>query len=148
VAGVRLAIEPFHPMMAADRSVITSLAEANDLVERLSSPWVGLDVDSYHLWWDVALAEQMQRAGHTVMAVQLADWVLPIQGQLSSRGMPSEGSIDLVGFVQLARAGGYQGLIEVEVLSDRWWAAGPSATARAAAAALRTLQKVEVPRTE
>ena len=138
-AGVRLAIEPFHPMMAADRSAITSLTEANDLVERLSSPWVGLDVDSYHLWWDATLAEQMQRGAHAVMAVQLADWVLPIQGQLSSRGMPSEGSIDLVGFVQMARDGGYRGLIEVEVLSDRWWAAGPAGAARAAAAALRAL---------
>lgn len=138
-AGVRLAVEPFHPMMAADRSAITSLTEANDLVERLSSPWVGLDVDSYHLWWDAALTVQMRRGAKAVMAVQLADWVLPIQGQLSSRGMPSEGAIDLSGFVELARDGGYRGLVEVEVLSDRWWTAGPAATARAAATALRAL---------
>ena len=138
-AGVRLAVEPFHPMMAADRSVITSLTEANDLVERLSSPWVGLDVDSYHLWWDVTLAEQMRRGADAVMAVQLADWVLPIHGQLSSRGMPSEGCIDLAGFVQLAHDCGYRGLVEVEVLSDTWWATDPAEATRVAAAALRAM---------
>jgi sugar phosphate isomerase/epimerase len=138
-AGVRLAVEPFHPMMAADRSAITSFTEANDLVERLASPWVGLTLDSYHLWWDAALADQMRRAADTVMSVQLADWVLPIHGQLSSRGMPSEGCIDLAGFVQLAHDCGYRGLVEVEVLSDRWWATDPAEATRVAAAALQAM---------
>lgn len=136
-AGVRLAVEPMHPMMVADRSAITSLTEAADLVERLGSPSVGLCVDSYHVFWDVNLASQLTRAAGSLMSVQLADWVLPVHGQLSSRGMPGEGSIDLPGFVQLVRKTGYPGLIEVEVLSDRWWATDPADAARAAATALR-----------
>ena len=138
-AQVRLAIEPMHPMMAADRSAITSLTEANDLVERLASPWVGLAVDTYHVWWDVALANQLHRASHALMAVQVADWVLPIHGQLSSRGMPGEGCIDLPHFLEVVYADGYRGLIEVEVLSDKWWAADPAEAARIAAEALRAL---------
>jgi sugar phosphate isomerase/epimerase len=138
-AGVRLAIEPMHPMMVADRSAITSLAEAVDLVERLASPWAGLCVDSYHVFWDVGLRAEIARAAGSLLSVQLADWVLPIHGQLSSRGMPGDGSIDLRDFVQLAREVGYSGLVEVEVLSDHWWATAPAEAAQAAADALRAI---------
>jgi sugar phosphate isomerase/epimerase len=144
-ARVPLAIEPMHPMMAADRSAITSLTEANDLVQRMGSPWVGVTADSYHLWWDVTLSEQLHRAGRTLFSVQVADWILPIHGQLSSRGMPGEGCIDLAGYVALARSAGYQGLIEVEVLSDRWWAAPVPEAARTAAAGLAALDHRPVP---
>ncbi|MDO0929589.1 sugar phosphate isomerase/epimerase family protein [Streptomyces sp. TG1A-8] len=138
-AGVRLAIEPMHPMMAADRSAITSLGEAVDLVERFASPWVGLTVDTYHVWWDIALPDLLKRAADSLYSVQLADWVLPIQGQLSSRGMPGDGHIDMPGFVELTRSVGYGGMIEVEVLSDRWWATPPADVAQAAAEALRQI---------
>ena len=138
-AGVRLAIEPMHPMMAADRSAITSLTEANDLVETLASPWVGLTVDAYHVWWDVALADQPVRGTDALFSVQVADWVLPIHGQLSSRGMPGEGCVDLRRFVELARRCGYRGLVEVEVLRDRWWATDPVEAARVAVAGLQAL---------
>lgn len=120
-AGVKLALEPMHPMMIADRSAISSLTEANDLVERIGAPNLGIALDAYHVWWDVAMAAQIQRAGKTLFSVQVCDWVTPIMGQLSSRGMPGEGVIDLPNFVSLAGAAGYEGLIEVEVLSDRWW---------------------------
>ncbi len=135
-AGIPLAVEPMHPMMAADRSAVTSFGEANDLVERLDSPWVGLCLDSYHVWWDAALPAETDRSAGRLLSVQLADWVLPIEGQLSSRGMPGEGSIDLAGFVELTRRAGYDRLVEVEVLSDRWWAVPAAVAARTAAAGL------------
>lgn len=120
-AGVRLAIEPMHPMMIADRSAITSLTEANDLVERIGAPNLGIALDAYHVWWDVSMTAQIRRAGKTLFSVQVCDWITPINGQLSSRGMPGEGTIDLRDFVSKADGAGYQGLIEIEVLSDRWW---------------------------
>lgn len=133
-SGVRLAVEPMHPMMASSRSVITSLSEANDLVEAIGSDIVGIALDSYHVWWDAALPQQITRAGERLFSVQLADWVTPIHGELSSRGMPGEGCIDLTGFVADCRnAGGYAGLVEVEILSDRWWAADPKDAVHAAA---------------
>lgn len=138
-AGIPLAIEPMHPMMAADRSAITSLGEAVDLVERFSSPWIKLTVDTYHVWWDIALPELLTRAAPSLHAVQLADWVLPIEGQLSSRGMPGDGHIDMPAFVDLIRKVGYRGMVEVEVLSDHWWALPPAEVARAAAKALQRI---------
>jgi sugar phosphate isomerase/epimerase len=120
-AGVRLAIEPMHPMMIADRSAISSLTEANDLVERIGAPNLGIALDAYHVWWDVSMAAQIERAGKKLFSVQVCDWVTPITGQLSSRGMPGEGVIDLKDFVSRADGAGYEGLIEIEVLSDRWW---------------------------
>ncbi|HEY5853708.1 MAG TPA: sugar phosphate isomerase/epimerase family protein [Aldersonia sp.] len=135
-AGVRLAIEPFHPMMASSRSVITSLREANDLVADLDSEFVGIALDSYHVWWDVALLAEITRAGRSLFSVQLADWVTPIHGELSSRGMPGEGCIDLAGFVAACEGAGYDGLVEVEVLSDRWWATAPGEALAAATAGL------------
>ncbi|CAG7584705.1 MULTISPECIES: sugar phosphate isomerase/epimerase family protein [Rhodococcus] len=133
-SGVRLAVEPMHPMMASSRSVITSLSEANDLVEAIGSDIVGIALDSYHVWWDAALPQQITRAGERLFSVQLADWVTPIHGELSSRGMPGEGCIDLTGFVADCRnTGGYAGLVEVEILSDRWWAADPKDAVHAAA---------------
>ncbi|KAA0102384.1 sugar phosphate isomerase/epimerase [Mycolicibacterium sp. P1-18] len=138
-AGVRLAIEPFHPMLAASRSVVTSIGEANALVEALDDDVVGLAVDAYHLWWDAALTEQIRRAGSSISCVQLADWVTPIQGELSSRGMPGEGCIDMAAFVAECRAAGYRGLVEVEVLSDDWWAEPAAVSVRAAAAGLAAL---------
>ena len=146
-AQVRLAVEPMHPMMAADRSAITSLGEAVDLVEQFASPWVGVAVDTYHVWWDVRLPELMHRAGGNVFSVQLADWVLPIHGQLSSRGMPGEGHVDMTGFLDLCRRAGYPGLIEVEVLSDRWWAIPADHVARAAAHALQRIHEPAQPGT-
>ena len=131
-AGVRLAVEPFHPMMASSRSVITSLGEANDMVEAIGSDLVGIGIDSYHVWWDAALPQQITRAGERLFSVQLADWVTPIHGELSSRGMPGEGCIDMTGFVADCRSAGYDGLVEVEVLSDRWWAEDPKDAVRAA----------------
>ncbi|AKE88376.1 sugar phosphate isomerase/epimerase family protein [Rhodococcus aetherivorans] len=120
-AGVRLAVEPMHPMMASSRSVITSFREANDLVERVGSDIVGIALDSYHVWWDVALNEEIVRAGDRLFSVQLADWVTPIEGELSSRGIPGEGCIDMTRFIDDCRRAGYRGLVEVEVLSARWW---------------------------
>ncbi|WP_127125116.1 sugar phosphate isomerase/epimerase [Georgenia sp. SYP-B2076] len=124
-AGVRLGLEPLHPMMAADRSVLCSLGEANDLIEELDDDALGLIVDVYHCWHDHALEREFARAGKRVLGVHLSDWVLPITGQLSSRGMIGDGCIDLVGTIDLARRHGYAGLFEIEVLSDRWWAEDP-----------------------
>ncbi|MFC9356722.1 sugar phosphate isomerase/epimerase family protein [Rhodococcus sp. NPDC057014] len=135
-AGVRLAVEPMHPMMASSRSVITSLQEANDLVQSIDSDLVGIGIDSYHVWWDAALPDQIARAGDKLFSVQLADWVTPIRGELSSRGMPGEGCIDMTGFVAECERAGYRGLVEVEVLSDRWWAETALVATEAAAEGL------------
>jgi sugar phosphate isomerase/epimerase len=61
--GVRLAIEPLHPMYAADRCVVSTLTQALDLAERFPADQVGVVVDTYHLWWDDTAGAQIARAG-------------------------------------------------------------------------------------
>ncbi|MDV3124122.1 sugar phosphate isomerase/epimerase [Mycobacterium sp. 21AC1] len=119
-SGVMLAVEPMHPMMIADRSVVTSLGEALDIVETISHPNMGIALDSYHVFWDIRYPELLSRSTARIHSVQISDWVVPIHNQLRGRGMPGQGSIDLRTFLELSRAAGYRGLVEVEVLSDAW----------------------------
>jgi sugar phosphate isomerase/epimerase len=121
-ARIRLGIEPLHPMMVADRSVIATLGEANDLAERIDSPFVGVIVDTYNVWWDVNLWTEITRSGTRVFAHQVSDWVTPIMGQLSSRGMIGDGCIDFPSITDAVRSTGYGGPVEIEILSDYWWA--------------------------
>jgi sugar phosphate isomerase/epimerase len=120
-AGVRLGIEPLHPMFCADRSVITTLGEANDLAARLASEHVGVVVDAYHVWWDPRVEEEIARA--RILGFHLDDWILPLpEGALLGRGLPGDGHADLARLFRAVSAAGYAGPIEVEVLNESVWA--------------------------
>lgn len=119
--GVRLAIEPLHPMFAADRSVIATLREANDLVERLGSPQVGVIVDAYHLWWDADLYPQVARAAGHILGFHVSDWIVPLPDVLLGRGMMGDGVIDLRCIRAAVDAAGYGGPIEVEIFNQAIW---------------------------
>ncbi|MFG2137247.1 sugar phosphate isomerase/epimerase family protein [Streptomyces sp. NPDC048650] len=126
--GVRLAIEPLHPMYAADRCVVSTLAQALDLAERFPADQVGVVVDTYHLWWDDTVGAEIARAGGAagggprIAAFQLADWVTPLpEGVLLGRGQLGDGSVDLRWFRERVDAAGYRGPIEVEIFSPALW---------------------------
>ena len=126
--GVRLAIEPMHPMYTADRGVIATLGEALDLAEAFPATVVGVVVDCFHTWWDPQLATQIARAGERIASVQLADWITPLPPDaLLSRGMLGDGHIDLRAFVALTESAGYRGDIEVEIFNADIWAADHTA---------------------
>jgi sugar phosphate isomerase/epimerase len=119
-AGVRVAIEPLHPMFCADRSVISTLGQANDLAEQL--PGVGVVVDAYHVWWDPRVHEEIARAGERILGFHVCDWVVPLpEGGLLGRGLPGEGCADLSALAHSVSAAGYRGPIEVEVLNQAVW---------------------------
>jgi sugar phosphate isomerase/epimerase len=119
--GVRLGIEPLHPMFCADRSVITTLAEANDLAERFPIERVGVVVDAYHVWWDPRVEDEIARA--RILGFHVDDWVLPLpEGALLGRGLPGDGCADLPRLYRAVSAAGYEGPIEAEVLSEAVWA--------------------------
>lgn len=123
--GVRLAVEPLHPMYASDRCVVSTLGQALALAERFPARQVGVVVDTYHLWWDERVPEQIARAGEQgrLAAFQLADWVTPLpEGVLLGRGQLGDGSVDLRAFRELTEAAGYSGLIEVELFNPALWA--------------------------
>ena len=128
-AGVTLALEPQHPLACADRSVLTTLAQALDLCAELGGD-VGVVVDTYHVWWDPDLARQMARAQGRIVVFQAGDWLVPTTDLAPGRGMPGEGVIDIPRLRAMAEAAGYKGPIEVEVLSRRWWARDPEEVLR------------------
>lgn len=120
--GVRLAVEPLHPMYAADRCVVSTLAQALDLAERFPADRVGVVVDTYHLWWDDTVAGQIARAGDRVAAFQLADWVTPLpEGVLLGRGQVGDGSVDFRWFAERVAEAGYEGWVEVEIFNPALW---------------------------
>jgi sugar phosphate isomerase/epimerase len=121
--GVKLAIEPLHPMYADDRSAINSLASANDVCDELNHPLVGIAYDVYHLWWDPDLEEQTKRTSQAdrLFAYHVCDWMTPTTDLLNDRGLMGEGCIDLRGIRALVEKNRFDGMIEVEVFSNRWW---------------------------
>ncbi|MFJ9832677.1 sugar phosphate isomerase/epimerase family protein [Streptomyces sp. NPDC101169] len=123
--GVRLAIEPLHPMFASDRCVVSTLAQALDLAERFPAHQVGVTVDTYHLWWDDRAPEQIARAGAAgrIHTFQLADWTTPLpEGALNGRGQIGDGSVDMREWKGYVEAAGYTGPIEVELFNEGLWA--------------------------
>lgn len=123
--GVKLAIEPLHPMYASDRCVVSTLTQALDLAERFPAHQVGVTVDTYHIWWDDQAPAQIARAGAggRIHTFQLADWTTPLpEGVLNGRGQIGDGAIDMREWKAYVEAAGYTGPIEVELFNDELWA--------------------------
>ncbi len=122
-AGVRLAIEPLHPMYADTRSAINTIAQANDMAEKLNSPWVGVAVDVFHLWWDPQLEKEIERCGKhdNLLAFHICDWKSPTVDMLNDRGLMGEGCIPLRKIRSWVEATGFNGFIEVEIFSNEYW---------------------------
>ncbi len=120
--GVKLAIEPLHPMYADCRSAINTLGQTNDLIDRLGSPAeIGIAADVYHLWWDPNLEAEIARAGKRICGFHVCDWLTPTNDLLNDRGLMGEGCIDIAGIRQQVEATGFDDWIEVEIFSNRWW---------------------------
>ncbi len=120
--GMPIAIEPLHPMYAADRACINTLSQALDICDALGDG-IGVAVDVYHVWWDPTLAEQITRAGaHRLLAFHICDWLVPTRDMLSDRGMMGDGVIDIPNIRHMLEQSGYTGLSEVEIFSaEHWW---------------------------
>jgi sugar phosphate isomerase/epimerase len=123
--GMPLAIEPLHPMQAADRACVNTLEQALDLCDELDpgrTGALGVALDAYHVWWDPKLAAQIQRAGAgRLLAYHICDWLVPTRDLLNDRGMPGDGVIELKKLRGLVEAAGYQGAVEIEIFSEAWW---------------------------
>jgi sugar phosphate isomerase/epimerase len=117
---VPLALEPLHPMFAADRGCISTLKEMLDLCDALGDG-LGVAVDVYHVWWDPELPQQIARAGSRIIAHHINDWLVPTTDMLNDRGMMGDGVIDLAGIRRMIEAAGYRGIQEVEIFSNTWW---------------------------
>ena len=122
-AGIKLAIEPLHPMYADTRSAVNTLAQANDMAEALHSPWIGVAVDVYHLWWDPDLEKEIKRCGQNkhLLAFHICDWKTPTTDLLFDRGLMGEGCIPVKQIREWVEATGFNGFNEVEIFSNTFW---------------------------
>jgi sugar phosphate isomerase/epimerase len=123
--GMPLALEPLHPMYAADRACVNTLAQALDICDRLDpdrAGGIGVAVDVYHVWWDPALWDGIARAGRNrLLAYHVCDWLVPTRDMLNDRGMMGDGVVDLKRVRGAVEAAGYAGFSEVEIFSEYWW---------------------------
>jgi sugar phosphate isomerase/epimerase len=125
-AGVKLAIEPLHPMYAADRACVNTMRHALDICDKMGDG-IGVAVDVYHVWWDTELQNQIKRAGkERLMAFHICDWLVPTRDLLMDRGMMGDGVIDIPLLRSWVEAEGYDGFHEVEIFSELdWWKRTP-----------------------
>ena len=117
--GLTLAIEPLHPMTAADRGAISSLGLAHAMARELGDG-VGVLVDAYNTWWDPNWATEIATLGPLITGFQVSDWLIPTTDLAFDRGMMGDGIIDLRGMRRMVESAGFHGFIEVEILSKRW----------------------------
>lgn len=119
--GVKLAIEPLHPMYTDTRSAVNTLDQANNMVMVLDSPWVGVAIDVYHVWWDPFLRAEIKRATNTIFSFHVSDWRVPTRDLLNDRALMGSGCIPIRQIREWADETGFKGYIEVEVFSDEEW---------------------------
>ena len=122
--GVRLAIEPLHPMYAADKSCVNRMAEARDICDRLDHSLVGIAVDIYHVWWDPDLEDEISSAGEKgrLFAFHICDWRVETRDLLTDRGLMGDGCIDIRMVRGWMEEAGFDGYNEVEIFSEEYWA--------------------------
>jgi sugar phosphate isomerase/epimerase len=127
-AGVKIALEPLHPVYAADRSCLSLLCEALDICDAIEpgdgERSLGVLIDVYHLWWDPNLRRDIARAGRAkrIFGFHVCDWLVPTRDVLNDRGMMGDGVIDVPGIRAMVEAAGYGGMVEVEIFSaEDWW---------------------------
>ena len=124
-ANMPLAIEPLHPAYAADRACVNTTKQALDICDQLDpqrTGALGVALDVYHIWWDPELMPQIARAGKDrLLAFHVCDWLVPTRDILNDRGMMGDGVIDIPAIREAVEAQGYDGYVEVEIFSNRWW---------------------------
>jgi len=129
-ARMPLALEPLHPMTAADRACVTTLGNANDLCEELGDG-IGVAIDVYHVWWDPSLAREIARAGRRILGFHVCDWLVPTTDLLTDRGMMGDGIIDIKSIRRMVEDAGYDDPVDVEIFSaNNWWKRDPDEVLR------------------
>jgi len=120
-SGVTLAIEPLHPMFAADRSVICLVDEALDLAQKFDAADVGLALDAFHIWWDPYVYDKLRKCAGRIFAFHVSDWAVPLPDVFAGRSMMGTGVIELRRLRNAVEAAGYTGPIEVEIMNEAIW---------------------------
>jgi sugar phosphate isomerase/epimerase len=124
--GVRLALEPLHPMFCSDRSVLSTFEQAVTIAENFPALAVGVVFDTYHVWWEPEIESTLMRSRNRIAAYQVSDWYLPLASDpLMSRALMGDGTIDFARLHGAVQRAGYVGDVEVEIFNEDIWSADP-----------------------
>jgi sugar phosphate isomerase/epimerase len=123
--GVRLGLEPLHPMYAAERSVLVTIGQALELASSYSPQDVGIILDTFHIWWDPQVADSILRSAGRVYGFHVSDWLVPLPDVLLGRGLMGDGVVDNRKLRHLVDQAGYAGYIEVEIFNQKIWDSNP-----------------------
>ena len=123
--GVRIGLEPLHPMYAAERSVLVTIGQALELASAYDRCEVGVILDTFHIWWDPQVAQLIERSAGRIYGFHVSDWLVPLPDVLLGRGMMGDGVIDNRRLRLLVEQAGYTGPIEVEIFNRTIWDADP-----------------------
>lgn len=119
--GVKIGLEPLHPMYAGDRSVLNTIDQALTMAQPYPVNEVGLILDTFHFWWDPYAMDQITRSAGRIFGFHVCDWITPMPDMLLGRGMIGDGAINNHGFRLAVEAAGYDGPIEVEIFNQALW---------------------------
>ena len=97
--GVKLGIEPLHPMYADSRSAINTMRQAIDMSVGLADDHLGVTVDVFHI----------------------CDWKNQPSDMLNDRGLMGEGVINVPELRGWVEDTGFHGFHEVEIFSNHYW---------------------------
>jgi sugar phosphate isomerase/epimerase len=122
--GIRLGIEPLHPMYADSRSAINTMRQAIDMAVGLHDDYLGVTVDVFHVWWDDHLKADIARTGREkrLFSFHICDWRNQPLDMLNDRGLMGEGVINVPEIRAWVDETGFRGFHEVEIFSNRYWA--------------------------
>jgi sugar phosphate isomerase/epimerase len=119
--GVRLGLEPLHPMQCAERSVLSTVDQALAIAEEHPAEAVGVIIDEFHVWWDPRIEESIAKAAGRIAGFHVCDQLVPLTDTLMGRALPGDGPIDHRHLRACVEAAGYDGPIEVEVFNTALW---------------------------
>lgn len=125
LCGVRIGLEPLHPMFAADRSVLVTIEQALQLAAPYDPVQVGVILDVFHIWWDPCVAELIAQAAGRIFGFHVSDWLVPLPDTFLGRGLMGDGVIDIRRLRRLVEHAGYSGPIEVEIMNRALWNSDP-----------------------
>jgi len=123
--GVRIGLEPLHPMYTAERSVLVTIGQALELARGYDAREVGVILDTFHIWWDPKVAELIAESAGRIFGFHVSDWLVPLPDVLMGRGLMGDGAIDNRKLRLLVERAGYEGPIEVEIFNQALWDADP-----------------------
>ena len=116
--GVRLSLEPFHPMAIGLRGCINQISAAIEAIAPF--PWLGLTLDLHHSWWDAELETLLREQAHRIMLIQVCGIELPEDGSAPRRAeLGAAGTQEVRRILHLADQAGYTRGTEYEVFHEQ-----------------------------